>query len=74
MANFDYTTRDFDTIRADMLARASAIMPEWTDRDPADFGMLMVDLWAHDADVMHYYIDRERYRSCQPHGLCSPRP
>lgn len=58
MAIFDYSTRDFDTIRADMLARAAAVFPEWTDRDPSDFGMLMVDLWAHAADVMHYYIDR----------------
>lgn len=58
MATFDYTTRDFETIRADMLDRASSIFPEWTDRDPSDFGMLMVDLWAHAADVMHYYIDR----------------
>lgn len=58
MSVFSYTSRDFDTIRSDMLARASAVMPEWTERDPSDFGMLLVDLWAHAADVMHYYIDR----------------
>lgn len=55
---FDYASRDFDTIKQDLLARASRVMPEWTDRDPSDFGMLLVDLWASTADVLHYYIDR----------------
>lgn len=58
MAAFSYTSRDFSTIRADMLARAEVVMPEWVERDPSDFGMLLVDLWAHAADIMHYYIDR----------------
>jgi uncharacterized phage protein gp47/JayE len=55
---FDYTSRDFDTIKSDLLARASRVLPEWTDRDPSDFGMLLVDLWAHAADVLHFYVDR----------------
>lgn len=55
---FDYANRDYATIRSDLLARASRVLPEWTDRDPGDFGMLMIDLWAYSADVMHYYIDR----------------
>lgn len=58
MTAFQFTSRDFSTIRADLLARASAVFPEWTDRDPSDFGMVLLDLWAHSADVMNYYIDR----------------
>jgi uncharacterized phage protein gp47/JayE len=55
---FDYASRDYDTIKTDLLARASRVLPEWTDRDPSDFGMLLIDLWAYAADVMHFYIDR----------------
>ena len=55
---FDYSSRDYSTIKSDLLARASRIAPEWTDRDPADFGMVMVDLWAQMGDVLHYYVDR----------------
>jgi uncharacterized phage protein gp47/JayE len=55
---FDYSSRDFDTIKNDLLLRAERVFPEWTDRDPSDFGMLFVDLWAYAADVIHYYIDR----------------
>jgi uncharacterized phage protein gp47/JayE len=58
MTNFNYAARDYDTIKTDLLARAERILPEWTDRDPSDFGMLLVDLWAYMGDVQHYYIDR----------------
>jgi Baseplate J-like protein len=58
MTSFDYTRRDYDTIKSDLLARASKVFPEWTDRDPSDFGMLLVDLWSYAADVLHFYIDR----------------
>lgn len=57
-SSFTYASRDFNTIRADLLARATTVFPDWTDRDPSDFGMLLVDLWAHSADTLHYYIDR----------------
>jgi len=55
--SFNYAARDYDTIKTDLLARADRVMPEWTDRDPSDFGMFMVDLWAMMGDVMHYYAD-----------------
>lgn len=54
----DFTARDYSTIRRDLLSRASRVLPEWTDRDPSDFGMLLVDLWAYVGDSLHYYIDR----------------
>lgn len=55
---FDFASRDYENIRRDLLARAGRVIPEWTDRDPGDFTMLLVDLWAYMGDVMHYYIDR----------------
>lgn len=55
---FDYSSRDYSTIKADLLSRAARVAPEWTDRDPSDFGMVMVDLWAQMGDVLHYYVDR----------------
>lgn len=58
MTTFDYTSRDYFSIKEDLLARASAVLPEWTSRDASDFGMLLIDLWAYMGDVLHYYIDR----------------
>lgn len=58
MSTFDYTSRDYASIQDDLLSRATRVMPQWTSRDPSDFGMLMVDLWAYMGDVLHYYVDR----------------
>lgn len=58
MTTFDYTSRDYASIQADLLARAERQIPEWTSRDASDFGMLMVDLWAYMGDILHYYVDR----------------
>ena len=58
MATIDYSNRDYDSIRADLLSRATEIVPEWTARNSSDFGVLFVDLWSYFADVLHYYIDR----------------
>lgn len=55
---FDFASRDYANIRRDLLSRASRVLPEWTDRDPSDFTMLLVDLWAYMGDIIHYYIDR----------------
>ena len=55
---FDFASRDYENIRRDLLARASRVLPDWTDRDPSDFTMLLVDLWAYMGDILHYYVDR----------------
>lgn len=57
MTTIDYSSRDFDSIKTDLLTRATEVFPEWTARSSADFGILLVDLWAHFADVLNYYID-----------------
>lgn len=55
---FDFASRDYENIRRDLLARAARVLPEWTDRDPSDFTMMLVDLWAYMGDILHYYVDR----------------
>lgn len=55
---FDFASRDYENIRRDLLLRAERIIPEWTDRDPSDFTMMLIDLWAYMGDIMHYYVDR----------------
>src|SRR5262245_21075956 len=54
----DYTDKDYNSLRRAMLEFAELRLPEWTDRSQADFGMLMVDLFAYVGDVVLYYQDR----------------
>jgi len=58
MTTFDYTNRDYISIRNDLLNRASVVFPEWTSRDNSDFGMLFVDLVSYMGDILHYYVDQ----------------
>jgi len=54
----DYTDKDYSSLRRALLEFASLRLPEWTDRSQADFGMLMVDMFAYVGDIVLYYQDR----------------
>jgi Baseplate J-like protein len=54
----DYTSRDYSAILADMTALIPNFSPTWTNRDPADFGMTLLELFAYMGDILNYYIDR----------------
>lgn len=54
----DYTSRDFRSIRDDLTTLIPFFAPQWTNRDPADFGMTLIELFAYMGDQLNYYIDR----------------
>ena len=58
MATFDYTSRDYLSIRQDLLNRAAKTIPEWNGTDTSEFANMFVDLWAYMGDVLHFYVDR----------------
>lgn len=57
-AQFDYTSRDYASVRAAIIARIPDVLPEWTSRSPADFGMVLIDLYSYSVDLANYYGDR----------------
>jgi hypothetical protein len=62
MANFipqiDYTSRDYDSIREDLVNLIPLYAPQWTTRDPADFGIVLLEMFSYIGDLLNYYIDR----------------
>lgn len=54
----DYTSRDYASLREDMIARVRDRVPEWNSSDPSDFGVALVEAFAYMGDLMSYYIDR----------------
>lgn len=54
----DYTSRDYLSIRNDLLDLISFYAPTWTSRDPSDLGIAMVELFAYMGDSLNFYIDR----------------
>lgn len=53
----DYLAKDYGSFRQLMLDRLSHLAPEWRERNPADFGVAMVELLAHVADELSYFQD-----------------
>ena len=53
----DYTDKDFDALRARLIALIKSVFPDWTDFDVASFGNLLVELYAYVGDVLTFYQD-----------------
>lgn len=62
--SIDYTSRDFYSLRNDLITRiqANVNVPNsgvtWSANDPADFGVALVEAFAYMGDIVNYYIDR----------------
>lgn len=54
----NYTSRDYSTIKQDMLDKLTQIMPEYTDRSETDAGIVILELLASALDALHYYNDK----------------
>lgn len=53
----DYLAKDYASFRQLMLDRLAVTMPEWQERNPADMGVMVVELLAYAADHLSYYQD-----------------
>jgi hypothetical protein len=54
----DYMARDYESFRRALIDLIPAKLPEWTDRSPANFGIVLIELFAYMADVLSHYQDR----------------
>src|SRR5713226_2204268 len=54
----DYLVRDYESFRQALINLIPAKLPEWTDRSEADFGIVLLELFAYMADIISYYQDR----------------
>ena len=54
----DYMARDYESFKKAMIDLIPGRLPEWTDRSEADFGIVLVELFAYMADILSYYQDR----------------
>jgi len=58
-AVIDYMARDYDSFLKAMYALIPDKLPEWTDyQSEADFGNVLLQLFAHMGDMLSYYQDR----------------
>lgn len=54
----DYSSRDWVSLRADLIAAKRQRMPEWRSESPNDFGIVLIELFAYVGDMLSFYADR----------------
>lgn len=54
----DYTSKDYYSIREELIERIQDRVPDWKANDPADFGVALVEAFSYVSDILSYYIDR----------------
>ena len=62
----DYSSRDQEAIREDLIRAIPYYTPDWTDNNPTDPGIVLLSLLAGGLDVLHFYIDRMAAESYLP--------
>ncbi|MFE9018091.1 hypothetical protein ACFYNL_05885 [Streptomyces sp. NPDC007808] len=53
----DYLARDYEALRVRLLDRLAVLLPDWTDRSPADIGITLVELFSYLGDRLAYWQD-----------------
>lgn len=59
----DYTDKDFKALRLRLRNLVRSVFPEWTDFNVADFGNILLELFAHTGDVLTFYQDNQARQS-----------
>lgn len=54
----DYTSRDYASLREDLITAIQLRIPDWTAEDPTDFGLALLEAFAYIGDITSYYVDR----------------
>lgn len=61
--SLDYTAKDFDALSARLFNVIPSAFPEWTDVQIANYGNLLVEMFAFVGDVLTYYQDNQAQES-----------
>lgn len=59
----NYSDKDFDSLRLRLINLARSAFPEWTDYNVANFGNLLLELYAFVGDVLMFYQDNQARES-----------
>ena len=53
----NYLAKDYASLRRLLLDRLAVLMPDWTERHPADLGVTLIELLAYVGDYLSYQQD-----------------
>lgn len=62
----DYTSRDFEGLRASLLTYARDAFPDWQPASEGDFGVVLLETLAYVGDITNYYVDQSKQEAYLP--------
>jgi len=65
-ASLPYTTKDYESLRREVVARIPQLTDRWTDFNPTDPGMVLLELFCGVADMLFYYLDAQTAEAFLP--------
>ncbi len=61
--NLDYTDRDFDSLRSRLEQLIRSVFPDWTTFQVANFGVMLMEMYAFVGDILTFYQDNQAKES-----------
>jgi hypothetical protein len=58
-ASVGYLNKDYESLRQELLARIPQLTSRWTDLNPSDLGVVLLELFCGIGDMLAYYIDAQ---------------
>ena len=55
----DYTNRDYESVRNDLVSTLPKYLPEYTDTSELDPGIVILELISRGIDLLHFYQDSQ---------------
>jgi len=59
----EYTDKDFDSLRLRLQSLVGSVFPDWTDFNVANFGNILLEMYAFVGDVLTFYQDNQARES-----------
>lgn len=60
------TARDFEALRRGLLEKVPQVTERWTDHNPTDLGVVLLELFAGVGDMLAYYLDAQSAEAFLP--------
>ncbi len=65
-ASLPYTAKDYESLRRELVARIPQLTDRWTDFNPTDPGMVLLELFCGVAEMLFYYLDAQTAEAFLP--------
>lgn len=61
-----YSNKDYESIRKDLISRIPGMADNWSDHNPSDLGIVLLELFCGIGDMLAYYLDCQAAESYLP--------